>query len=125
MTNEEKRAFAESYWQAEAARDVAGVLHHYAEDAVFIPNGRRLVGHEQIRQFYEESGAQYPGLRVRIAGEHHADSFSTFEWEAELTNKSGASFPLRGVNVVRMGNGKFAEVHAYFDTSTLPAGASI
>ena len=124
MSDEEKLALAQSYWRAEMARDVAAVLQHYAPDAVFVPNGRRLVGHEQIRQFYEESGALYPGLRVRITRSHHAKSSSVFEWEAELVNSEGSEFPLRGVNVAAMNNGRFIEVRAYFDTSSLPADAA-
>jgi ketosteroid isomerase-like protein len=61
------REVIEAYWQAEERRDLDGVLDHYAEDAeLVVPEMGRLVGHSEIRKFYEESIENFPELRVDI-----------------------------------------------------------
>ena len=47
------REVAESYWRAEAERDVEKVRQHYHPDAVFLPPGERLEGWDQTRPWYE------------------------------------------------------------------------
>lgn len=115
------RAVAEAYWHDECLRDVDLVLGHYHPDAEFQgPNGPRLIGHEQIRTFYEGSVAAYPGLWVTIvSGVVDGDS-GAFEFVAELTNHDGRRYPARGTNMVIVRDGKFVSNHSYFDTSELP-----
>jgi ketosteroid isomerase-like protein len=113
------RAVAESYWAAESRRDLGAILDHYHEDAVFRPPGQTLRGHDEIRTFYEDSAASYPGLEVRITHEIRDGMEASLEWEAVLTDHDGARHPLRGVNNVLVEDGRFREVRAYFDPATL------
>ena len=114
-TNATPREVAESYWNVEEQRDVEKILDHYHQDAVFNVAGQRLVGHEEIRTFYESSGAQYPGLKVNIVHEVADGQKAAIEWEAHMTDEAGTTVVLNGVNIVYVENGKFREVRAYFD----------
>jgi len=114
------REIAWSYWLAEIERDVDKVIAHYHPDAVFIHNGNRLQGHDQIRTFYEDSCSRFPKLEVEIVGENDLGPVSALEWKAAVTDKSGSRVQFVGVNLVTTSEGKFRKVSAYFDTSTLP-----
>jgi hypothetical protein len=39
-----------SYWKAECARDVDGVMDHYHADAIYQEPGRRANGHAEIHE---------------------------------------------------------------------------
>jgi ketosteroid isomerase-like protein len=108
---------AESYWRAECARDIEAVMEHYHEDAEFRPGSQVLRGHAEIRSFYEDSVARFPRLENHIAHHIEVGDEGVFEWEAVLTDVGGTRLELNGVNVVRVNDGKFSSVHAYFDAS--------
>jgi len=103
------REIAESYWKAECARDTKAVLEHYH------------VGHDQISTFYDASGEAFPGLKVDILHEVRNGDESCIEWYATLTDKQGNVFNIPGVNVIKIRDGKFESVHAYFDPTVLNA----
>ncbi len=113
------REIAESYWKAECDRDTEKVLSHYHVDATFCPPGQILVGHEQIRTFYDASGADFPGLSVTIESEFTVGDRSAIEWTAILTSEQGEVFTVKGVNIIKISDGKFEWVHAYFDPTVL------
>lgn len=114
------REVAESYWAAECQRDLNAVLAHYHEDAVVQPpDGVALHGHEQIATFYAAELDEYPGLEVRIVHEVGNGEEAALEWEAVLIDRQGRRHPFRGVNVVRVRDGKFMSVRAYFDPSLI------
>lgn len=112
------REVAESYWRAECRRDIEAVLSHFHEDAEFRPAGQVLRGHHEIRTFYEDSCARFPGLENTIVHGIESGDEGAFEWEAVLIDHRGGRLPLAGVNVVRVEDGKFRSVHAYFDTAS-------
>ncbi len=114
------RDVAWSYWTAEIERDVDKVLAHYHPDAVFVPNGVALRGHDQIRTFYEDSCRRFPILEVEILRESGDGSIAALEWSAAVTDHEGTRVPFVGVNLVSIEDGLFREVRAYFDTSALP-----
>lgn len=110
------REVAVAYWAAECARDLAATLAYYHDDAVvYPPDGSRLVGHKQIATFYEQEMRDYPGLEVKITHEVANELEASLEWEAVLIDHAGKRHPIRGVNVVRVRDGKFESVRAYFD----------
>jgi len=114
------RAVAEAYWRDECARDVDAVMSHYHSDAEFVGPGGRRVGHAEIRSYYEASAAAYPGLWVEIDTELVIGDRGALEWRAELTDHDGRRYPASGVNIVEVRDGKFASVHSYFDTRSIP-----
>ncbi len=110
------RAVAEAYWAAECTRDLAAVLAFYHDDAeVRPPTGPPLRGHTEIATFYAEEIRDYPGLEVTIVHEVADGPEAALEWEAVLTDHGGRRHAFRGVNVVRVRDGKFEWVRAYFD----------
>lgn len=117
---ETPREVAESYWAAECRRDLDAVLAHYHEDAVvFPPSGPPFRGHREIATFYVDEMRDYPGLEVTIAHEVSDGAEASLEWEAVLVDHAGARHPFRGVNVVRVRDGKFESVRAYFDPAAV------
>ncbi len=113
---ESPREVAESYWAAECRRDLEAVLDHYHEDAVVHPpSGTPLVGREQIATFYVDEMEEYPGLEVQIVHEVSNGAEASLEWEAVLIDHDGRRHRLRGVNVVRVREGRFEWARAYFD----------
>ncbi|MBU6151606.1 MAG: nuclear transport factor 2 family protein [Chloroflexi bacterium] len=115
-----QREVAESYWRAECARDVAGVLAHYQPDARFRAPGWDLTGHGEIRAYYEASAASFPGLEVTVVGDYGDGETAVVEWDAVLIDPDGQRHPIQGVNVITLRDDRFADVRAYFDTSRLP-----
>ncbi len=114
------RDVAESYWAAECARDLPAVLEHYHSDAVvYPPDGRALRGHADIATFYVDELEQYPGLEVEIVHEVRDGPEAALEWEAVLIDTQGIRHPFRGVNIVRVRDGKFESVRAYFDPALI------
>lgn len=114
------REVAQSYWATEIERDVEKVLAHYHPNAVFMPNGVELVGHDQIRTFYEDSCRRFPKLEVEIVRDMRIGDRGVLEWSAAVTDHDGTRYPFVGVNVVTIEAGRYREVRAYFDTSGLP-----
>lgn len=113
------RAIAESYWQAECAHDLTAVLDHYHANATFCPPSKRLVGHEQIRTFYEEAFRRFGGLEVEILSEITDGNRSCLEWRAILIEAAGKRHELLGVNVIQVRGGKYEQVNTYFDPTLL------
>ena len=112
-----------SYWGMESKRDLAGVLACYASDAeLVVPELGKLVGHAEIRRFYEASFARFPALQVELVSEVVKDQMGAFEWRSVFEDGAGGRFPLRGANVVRVLGNKMVLVHVYYDPSSL-AGA--
>ncbi len=119
------REVAESYWAAECRRDMQAVLDHYHPDAVvYPPDGAELRGHDQIATFYADELDEYPGLEVNIVHEISSGPEACLEWEAVLIDKAGGRHPFRGTNVVRVRDGKFEVVRAYFDPSLASGSAA-
>lgn len=118
--NKTPREIAESYWRAESERDIDKVLAHYHSDAVMEPPGQVLRGHDEIRTFYEDSASRFPQVEVQVVYELTVGSEAVFEWEAVLIDHDGGRHPLKGVNVIKIEDGKYRYVHAYFDLSALP-----
>lgn len=112
------REVAEAYWAAECTRDLEATLAFYHDDAVVHPpDGSRLEGHPQIATFYEQEMRDYPGLEVTIVHDVSDGAEASLEWEAVLIDHDGVRHPIRGVNIVRVRDGKFEWVRAYFDPS--------
>lgn len=114
------REVAEAYWAAECTRDLDAVLSFYHHDAVVLPpDGGELRGHAQIATFYADELEQYPGLEVEIVHEITLGPEACLEWKAVLIDREGRRHLFRGTNVVRVRDGKFESVRAYFDPALI------
>ncbi len=113
------REVAESYWRAECARDVDAVLDHYLPDAEFQSPNARYRGRDEIRTYYADSAARYPGLEVTILRDVTIGNLGAIEWRATLTDHAGRTWAVDGVNVVEVRDGRFAWAHSYFDTALI------
>lgn len=114
------REVAESYWRVECERDLDAVLSHYHPDAVvYPPSGPPFRGRDEIATFYVDEMRDYPGLEVDIVHEVRNADESALEWEAVLIDHDGERHSFRGVNVVKVRDGKFEWVRAYFDPAAI------
>ncbi len=110
------RSVSESYWAAECRRDIDEVVEHYQPDGTYEgPDGLRR-GHDEIRRMYEEHARNYPGLEVEIVQEFPRGDSSALEFDAAFVDTAGKRYRVRGVNVVRVRDGKFVSVRSYEDS---------
>jgi len=81
-----------------------------------------IIGHDEIRKYYDTSATRFPGLEVTVVSDFADGDVGAVEWDAILIDAEGTRYPLQGVNLITLRDGKFQEVRAYFDTSHLPKG---
>jgi ketosteroid isomerase-like protein len=116
------RAVAENYWRIECTRDVEAVLACYAPDAeLIVPGLGRLVGHDEIRRFYQASVDRFPKLDVDIVSGIEAGDRGAFEWRASFKDHGGAPFSSKGANIIRIAGDRLQSVHVYYDPTELEA----
>ncbi|MFI5693826.1 SDR family oxidoreductase [Kribbella sp. NPDC051586] len=110
---------ARRYWHAEESRDVDRILAFFAPDAHWRGPGADLRGQAQIRTFYEQSAARFPGLTVRVGRVLGDDDEAAIEWSAVFTDPAGTTYDLDGVNIIRVENGRIASLTTHNDPSGL------
>jgi cation diffusion facilitator family transporter len=103
--------------QAFNDHDVDAVMAAMTDDCVFEntspPNGQRYEGQDQVRSAWEEFFAASPhahfdGEDVIVAGDR-----CIVQWLYTWKNDDGSTASLRGVDVIRVRDGKVAEKFAY------------
>lgn len=109
------RQIAERYWRAEESRGMEAILNCYHPDAeLVVPEMGRLVGHAEIRRFYEPSIKRFRSLKVEIKRGVEQAEEGVFEWEATFTDNEGKVVVSQGANIVVINDGKFQSVHVYY-----------
>jgi ketosteroid isomerase-like protein len=107
----------ERFNQAFNDHDVDAVMAAMTDDCVFEntspPNGQRYEGQAQVRAAWEEFFAASPhahfdGEDVIVAGDR-----CIVQWLYTWKNDDGSTGSLRGVDVIRVRDGKVAEKFAY------------
>ena len=107
----------ERFNEAFNRHDVDAVMAAMTDDCVFEdtapPNGRRHEGHDQVRAAWEEffaasPDAHFDGEDVVVAGDR-----CIVQWRYTWRNTDGTDGSLRGVDVLRVRDGKVAEKFAY------------
>jgi cation diffusion facilitator family transporter len=107
----------ERFNEAFNRHDVDAVMAAMTDDCVFEntspPDGRRYEGQDQVRAAWEEFFASSPDARfdgedVIVAGDR-----CVVQWVYTWTNGDGSASSLRGVDVLRVRDGKVAEKFAY------------
>ena len=98
--------------------DVPAVMALMTDDCLFentypAPDGERFVGQEAVGQFWEEFFRSSPDA-VFTAEEMFAyEDRCVIRWRYNWTNADGSLGHIRGVDVLRVRNGKVAEKLAY------------
>ena len=107
------REVAESYWRAECSREIEAILDHFHPDAEFIAPGVALRGHGEIRGFYADAIARFPGLEVTVGPDLTVGDEACIEWQAVMIDHDGERHAAAGANVIRVADGKFERVRVY------------
>jgi ketosteroid isomerase-like protein len=98
--------------------DVPAVMALMTEDCLFdnttpAPDGERFVGQEAVRHFWETFFRSSPDAVFQSEEVFaHADR-CVIRWRFEWTNADGSRGHVRGVDVLRVRDGKVAEKLAY------------
>jgi len=116
------RQVVETYWKIECTRDVDATVQCYDPQAeLVVPGLGRLVGHEEIRRFYQASVERFPRLEVEIASALEVGDRGVFEWRSLFRDHAGVPYRSKGVNLIRVQGDRLAEVHVYYDPTDLEA----
>jgi ketosteroid isomerase-like protein len=115
--SDETRDAVDRFNDAFNRHDVDAVMAAMTDDCVFEntspPNGQRYEGQAQVRAAWEEFFAASPhahfdGEDVIVAGDR-----CIVQWLYTWKNDDGSTGSLRGVDVIRVRDGKVAEKFAY------------
>jgi cation diffusion facilitator family transporter len=107
----------ERFNQAFNDHDVDAVMAAMTDDCVFEntspPNGQRYEGQAQVRKAWEEFFAASPDAHFEGEDVIAAGDRCVVQWVYTWTNDDGSRSALRGVDVIRVRDGKVAEKFAY------------
>jgi len=116
------REVAESYIAAECSHDTDEILRHYHDDAVLRMPDQEVSGRDALRRFYDENAAGFPTLEIDVRTVTAEGEMVALEWDALMVDTEGRRYPLSGVNLSKVVDGRFEYVHSYYDLT--PFGAS-
>ena len=99
------------------AHDVEGILRLMTDDCVFEskrppPDGERIVGHAAMRSFLTAFFGRSPHARFVAEETFTASDRCVVRWRYEWS-RDGVTGHVRGVDVLRVRDGKVAEKFAY------------
>jgi ketosteroid isomerase-like protein len=98
--------------------DVQAVMALMTEDCVFdntypAPDGERFEGQEAVGRFWEEFFRSSPGANFQSEEMFAHGDRCVVRWRYEWTNTDGQSGHIRGVDVLRVREGKVEEKLSY------------
>jgi ketosteroid isomerase-like protein len=98
--------------------DVQAVMALMTDDCIFentypAPDGERLEGQEAVRRFWEEFFRSSPDSVFRSEEMIAHQDRCVIRWRYDWTNPDGSLGHVRGVDVLRVRDGKVAEKLAY------------
>jgi cation diffusion facilitator family transporter len=97
--------------------DVDAVMAAMTDDCVFEntspPNGDRYEGQDEVRKAWEDFFAASPSARFEGEDVIATGDRCVVQWRYTWTNADGSTSALRGVDVLRVRDGKIAEKFAY------------
>jgi cation diffusion facilitator family transporter len=107
----------ERFNEAFNAHDVDAVMAAMTDDCVFEntspPSGKRYEGQAEVRAAWEEFFAASPGAHFDSEDVIVAGDRGVVQWTYTWTNDDGSASALRGVDVMRVRDGKIAEKFSY------------
>ena len=98
--------------------DVSAVMAHMTEDCIFdntfpAPDGERFEGQEAVRRFWEDFFQSSPDAVFAAEETLTFGDRAVVRWVYNWTNADGSRGHVRGVDVLRVADGKIAEKLAY------------
>jgi ketosteroid isomerase-like protein len=98
--------------------DVQAVMNLMTEDCVFentypSPDGERFEGQDAVRRYWEEFFGSSPDSVFQSEEMITLGDRCVVRWRYDWTNTEGESGHIRGVDVLRVRDGKVAEKFAY------------
>lgn len=104
--------------EAFSRHDVPAVMALMTEDCVFdntypAPDGERFEGQEAVRRFWEEFFRSSPAAVFQTEEMIVHEDRCVTRWKYHWTNADGSHGYVRGVDVLRVRDGKVAEKLAY------------
>lgn len=121
MTTSRPQDVLRAYFATEMNRDVDSIMEFYAPDARFTGPNEVREAHGEIRPFYEDSCARFPGLDVTVVTSFDSGENAVAEWSATLTGPAGGNLYLKGANVARIVGGKIVDMRSYYDAGRYDA----
>jgi len=117
MSDLDTRAAVDRFNEAFNRHDVDGVMLAMTDDCVFEntspPDGQRYEGQVEVRAAWEELFAASPDAHFDSEDVIVADDRCVVRWIYTWTNEDRTTSSLRGVDVLRVRDGKVAEKFAY------------
>jgi ketosteroid isomerase-like protein len=111
------RAAVDRFNEAFNRHDVDAVMAAMTDDCVFEstspPNGDRHEGQAAVRKAWEEFFAASPSAHFDAEDVIAAGDRCTVQWRYRWQNEDGTANEIRGVDVLRVRDGKVAEKFAY------------
>jgi ketosteroid isomerase-like protein len=98
--------------------DVAAVMALMTDDCVFdntypAPDGERFEGQEAVGRFWEEFFRSSPDANFQAEETFAYGDRCVIRWRYNWTNTDGSRAHIRGVDILRVRDGKVAEKFAY------------
>ena len=111
-------AVARRFLDAFARHDVDGVMRAMTEDCVFEntlppPDGERHVGQAAVRRFWERFFRETPSAAFETEEMFAAGARCVVKWRYRWRNADGSAGHVRGVDLLRVRDGKVAEKLSY------------
>ncbi len=104
-----------SYWAAEGNQDLADVLDHFSQTAVFRSPGTTLTGRENIREFYKGIINNYKHVRVTPTHWIEQNDEIAVEYDFELITHSDEKKTGCGFNLFEIIDEKIHFLRCYFN----------
>ena len=109
---------ARRFLDAFGRHDVDGVMAAMTEDCVFEntcppPDGERHVGHVAVRRFWERFFSETPSATFETEEIFASGSRCVVRWLYRWRNADGSAGHVRGVDVLRVRDGKVSEKLSY------------
>jgi hypothetical protein len=104
-----------SYWSAEHAKDMDGVLSWYAEDSQITTPDGQSEGLKEIRAFYQSVFDGYEEVLVTITNAIEQGNEIAVEYGLKLVKHGGEVRMTRGCNVFTIKGEKIRHLRCYFN----------
>ena len=108
----------ERFNDAFGRRDVDAVMHAMTDDCIFEntlppPDGERFVGQDAVRGFWERFFRESPGAQFDTEEIFASGDRCVVRWIYRWVDGSGVRGHVRGVDILRIRDGKVAEKLSY------------